>query len=147
MSIDLNIKVIKENIRAAANSAGRKESDITLVAVSKKVSVEKIKIASNCGVEYFGENYVQELREKIEQLKDLKWHFIGQLQTNKVKYIFRDISMLHSLDRMSLAKEFNKHLSQEKLKLKTLVQVNIGKEPQKGGVMPEDTEKISCRLG
>ncbi len=146
MNIKENIANVKENIRLAAKSSGREETEIELVAVSKTVGIEKIKIAHDCGVRFFGENYVQELVAKIEQLADVKWHFIGQLQTNKVKYIFRDISMLHSLDRMSLAKEFNRRLKPENLTLKTLVQINIGKEQQKGGVMPEETEKFLSEL-
>lgn len=147
MSIRENIEKVKENIYDALRSAGRDENEVELVAVSKKVSAERIKEAMECGLESFGENYVQEFREKKGILTNVKWHFIGQLQSNKVKYIFRDISMLHSLDRLSLAAELHKRLSAESLKLKVLVQINIGREPQKGGVVPEETERFLSELG
>jgi len=146
MSIKDNIEKVMTNIKLAAQSAGIDEKDIELVAVSKKVEVDKMKESIALGIESFGENYVQEFREKKEIIKDVKWHFIGQLQTNKVKYIFRDVYMLHSLDRLSLAGELNKRLALEKLKLKALVQINISSEPQKGGVLPEDTEKFLMNL-
>ena len=146
MSIRENIEKVKANMKAAAQSAGRDEKEIELVAVSKKVGVDRIKLAMDCGAQSFGENYVQELMEKKEILPNVKWHFIGQLQSNKVKYIFRDISMLHSLDRLSLAAELDRRLSAENLKLTALLQINIGREPQKGGAMPEDTERILSEL-
>ncbi len=142
MSIKENIEKIKRNIEFAAHQSGRQASDITLVAVSKRVSPESMQEAIECGVKSFGENYVQEFRNKITSVQGVKWHFIGQLQSNKVKYIFRDMYMLHSLDRLSLAKELNKRLSGENLVLKTLVQLNIGHEPQKGGIVPENAEKF-----
>jgi pyridoxal phosphate enzyme (YggS family) len=146
MTISENIEKVKSKIKAAALSAGRDENDVELVAVSKKVGADRIKIAMDCGVQSFGENYVQEFREKKEILTNVKWHFIGQLQSNKVKYIFRDISMLHSLDRLSLAAELDKRLSAENRRLKALLQINIGREPQKGGVMPEDVKRLLSEL-
>ena len=139
MTIQHNIATVKEKIKMAAQAVGQSENDITLIAVSKKVSITRIKKAMQFGQVIFGENYVQELVEKIPQITDVKWHYIGQLQSNKVKYIFREIEMLHSLDRMSVVKQLDKYLQSENRHLKALVQVNISREPQKGGVMPEDT--------
>ncbi len=141
-----NINKVREKIRTAAQEAGVDESSITLIGVTKRVDEKRIREAYNAGLCDLGENYVQEFRRKKEMPEDINWHFIGQLQTNKVKYIFRDICMLHSLDRVSLAKELNSRLEKEKLKLKVLVQINIGREPQKGGVMPEDAEKFISEL-
>jgi hypothetical protein len=146
MSVKENIIKIKENIALAALESGRRVSDIKLVAVSKRVTPERMQEAIECGTKSFGENYVQEFRQKITAVHGVEWHFIGQLQSNKVKYIFRDIYMLHSLDRLSLAKELDKRLSGENLVLKTLVQLNIGHEPQKGGIMPEDAEKFLTQV-
>ncbi len=140
--ISQNIIEVRNKIKMAASAAGVAESDITLLGVTKRVGQDRIRQAIESGLCDFGENYVQEFRDKKDMPEDINWHFIGQLQTNKVKYIFRDICMLHSLDRLSLAKELNKRLEREKLKLKVLVQINIGKEPQKGGVMPEETENF-----
>lgn len=143
MTIRDKIEIIQDNIK---NISGIKQSDIDLVAVSKRVDTARMKIAQNCGINSFGENYVQEFRSKIEQISDVRWHFIGQLQSNKVKYIFREIYMLHSLDRMSLASELHKRLSCENLKMKVLVQINISCEAQKGGVMPDDVEQFLNEL-
>ena len=140
MSIKENIEIIRQNIKNAAQSSGRDEGDIELLAVTKKVTPEKMSEAIECNLTSFGENYVQELREKKDIIKGVRWHFIGQLQSNKVKYIFRDIYMVHSLDRLSLADELDRRLTGDNMTLKALVQVNIGREPQKGGVMPEDLE-------
>lgn len=146
MSIKENIDIIQDKIDKAAKEVGKEASDVTLVAVSKTVELDRIEIAKNSGTKCFGENYVQEFRTKIGNIDDVNWHFIGQLQSNKVKYIFREIYMLHSLDRISLAKELDKHLKRENMTMKVLVQVNISRETQKGGVLPEDTEQFLRKL-
>ena len=142
MSIKENVEKVRENIRLAEEALGAAKNSVELVAVSKKVSINRIEEGISCGLQSFGENYVQEFRDKKDIIKNVKWHFIGQLQTNKVKYIFREIYMLHSLDRLSLAGELDRRLAPENLKMKTLVQINIGREPQKGGVLPEDTKRF-----
>ncbi len=146
MNIKGNIELIQSKIHDAARITGRDESEIELIAVSKKVDVDRIKIARDCGVQSFGESYVQEMKNKIEQINKINWHFIGQLQSNKVKYIIREIHMLHSLDRLSLAKELERQLIKCDKKLKVLVQINISREEQKGGILPENTEKFLTDL-
>jgi pyridoxal phosphate enzyme (YggS family) len=105
-----------------------------LVAVSKRFPIEKILTAYNCGLKTFGENRVQEALEKIDLLKeynDLEMHIIGHLQTNKVKYLKNKFSLIHSIDRVELVKEFEKRIEQNQ---DVLIQVNIANEPQKSGV-------------
>lgn len=132
------LEKVKSNIKAAAALSSRNQEDIQLVAVSKTVSTDRIMQAYNTGQTVFGENYVQEFVQKQEKYPEMNWHFIGQLQSNKVKYIVNKISLLHSLDRISLAKEISKRYSAISSSLDVLVQVNIGLEKQKGGVLPEN---------
>lgn len=146
MSIKENIYTIQNNINNATMNSKDLTDSVELIAVSKKVDIKRIEIARDCGIKSFGENYVQEFRKKADEIEGVNWHFIGQLQSNKVKYIIREIYMLHSLDRMSLAKELDKHLKLIDKKLKVLVQVNISLEQQKGGVIPNDVEKFLNEL-
>jgi len=132
-----NIKVVEENIKTAAAKSGTLPEDIELVAVSKTVSNDRIKNLYANGYDSFGENYVQEFVKKQEDIPQINWHFIGQLQTNKVKYIVNKIYMLHSLDRYSLAQELSKRHAAKGDAVKALIQVNIGREEQKGGIAPE----------
>ena len=121
--------------------SGRTVSDVKLIAVSKKKSPENIEELRRCGIRDFGENYVQEFLEKYERLKelDINWHFIGTLQRNKVKYIVDKVYMIHTVDSVKLAKEISKEATKKNIpKMKILLQVNVGKEAQKGGFMPED---------
>lgn len=138
MSAVENIKIVNTKIEEAAKQSSRKAEDIQLVAVSKTFSSDIIKSLYNDGQKVFGESYVQEFLKKQETIPQINWHFIGQLQSNKVKYIVNKISLLHSLDRHSLAMEINKRYKAFDKKLDALVQVNIGQEFQKGGVEPED---------
>ena len=138
MSATEKIETVRSNIKTAAEKTGRKDSDISLVAVSKTVSTDVIKTVYNNGQNVFGESYVQEFMKKQQEIPQINWHFIGQLQTNKVKYIVNKISLLHSLDRHSLAAELNKRYLEENAEIDALIQVNIGNETQKGGVEPAD---------
>lgn len=140
MNIQKNIDIVKGKIALAAEKYGAKSSDIMLVTVSKTLPYSVVNQAVEYGIDIFGENYVQEFVEKYEINPKLNWHFIGQLQSNKVKYIVNKVALLHSLDRMSLAKELNKRYMNISSVLNALVQVNIGLEPQKGGVMPDELE-------
>ncbi|MBN2878076.1 MAG: YggS family pyridoxal phosphate-dependent enzyme [Clostridia bacterium] len=132
-----NIKTVEDNIKAAAFKSGRLPEEIELVAVSKTIAADRIKNLFDNGYHSFGENYVQEFTKKQEGIPQINWHFIGQLQTNKVKYIVNKIYMLHSLDRYSLAQEISKRYAATGETIKALIQVNIGKEEQKGGIAPE----------
>jgi len=132
-----NIECIRERIRAAAERSGRKPEDILLVAVSKTVSADAMEAAMQKKVFHFGENRVQELMEKYDILGErCKWHLIGRLQTNKVKYIIDKVQMIHSLDRMELAEEIQKRAYAVNRIVDCLVQVNISGEKTKAGVDP-----------
>ncbi|UOD34375.1 YggS family pyridoxal phosphate-dependent enzyme [Deferribacteraceae bacterium V6Fe1] len=136
-----NLENIYKRIELAASKAGRKKGEITLVAVSKTYPAEKIIEAYECGQCIFGENRVQEALDKIDVLKDYKgitFHLIGHLQTNKVKYLKDNFSLIHSLDRIELVEEMEKRFSKLNRVQDVLIQVNIAKEPQKSGVLPED---------
>jgi len=133
-----NIKIVKEQIANAAKKSGRLPEDICLVAVSKTFPSDVVKSIYEQGHKIFGESYVQEFLKKQEEIPQINWHFIGQLQSNKVKYIVNKISLLHSLDRHSLALEINKRYKAIDKNLDALIQVNIGEESQKGGVNPDD---------
>ena len=96
MEISDNLRIVEENIAAACKRAGRKREEVKLIAVSKTHPVEAIKEAIRCGIRSFGENKVQELKDKMEKLDEsLDWHLIGHLQTNKVKYVVGKVSLIH----------------------------------------------------
>ena len=140
MSIADNIKDIKNRIAGAALKSGRKPSDITLVAVSKFVEPARIIEAYEAGLRHFGENRMQELAEKMQTLSgyEIHWHFIGQLQTNKVKYIDECVFMVQSVDRVGLIEKLDESMGKRNIKLPVLLQVNIGDEPQKGGIAEDN---------
>ncbi|MBR6244191.1 YggS family pyridoxal phosphate-dependent enzyme [bacterium] len=134
------IKKVYSVIQIAAENSGRQSEDVRLVAVSKTKPVEEIIAFRRAGLREFGENYVQEFIDKFEQLKDhgIIWHFIGHLQRNKVKYIVDKAFMIHTVDSFELAEEIQKQAIKKELpKINILLQVNIGKEPQKGGIDPD----------
>lgn len=142
--IDL-IKNVYTAIKESAENSGRDVTQVRLVAVSKTKPVEDILQFRRAGIREFGENYVQEFIEKYEALADhdILWHFIGTLQSNKVKYIIDKVYMIHTVDSVSLAAEIQKQAEKKNVhKVKVLIQVNVGNEPQKGGVNPEDLVEI-----
>ena len=129
MSIEKQILFIKNEIKGKAD----------LVAVSKTRSIQEIQEAYNSGQLKFGENRVQEIVDKQSKLpKNIEWHMIGHLQKNKVKYIAKFINLIHSVDRISLAKEIDKHAKKENRKIDCLVQLKISKEESKFGLQIED---------
>jgi pyridoxal phosphate enzyme (YggS family) len=135
--VQKNLEEIKNRIKAAAERSGRKEQDITLIAVSKTVPAEKLFSIAQKKEMIFGENRVQELLEKYDILKErCIWHFIGRLQTNKVKYIIDKVAMIHSLDRLELAEEIQKKAKSCNRIIDCLVQVNISGESTKTGIKP-----------
>jgi len=137
--IEANINDVKERIKRAAEKSGRSADDILLVAVTKTVPVSTIELAVQKKVNEFGENRVQELIEKYDILKErCNWHFIGRLQTNKVKYIVDKVSMIHSVDRLNLAQEIQKRAEAVGRVMDILVQVNISGEDTKAGISPEE---------
>jgi pyridoxal phosphate enzyme (YggS family) len=135
-----NIKNVRERIKRACERSGRNENEIKIVAVSKTFPSNFIKFAYEGGIRDFGENYVQEALKKINELKELKitWHFVGHLQKNKAKFIPGNFEYLHSLDSIELLKELEKRCSAAQREIKVLVQINIGKEQTKSGIMPEN---------
>lgn len=134
-----NIDRVKERIKKAAERSGRSADDIVLIAVTKTVDVERIKAAVNCGIKDLGENRVQELTAKYPYISDdVRWHMIGRLQTNKVKYIIDKISLIHSVDSLKLLKEIDKRSEIANRMMDILIEVNVAGEASKGGVAVED---------
>ncbi len=139
------LQEIKCNIKACAQRCGRDYNEITLVAVSKRQSIDKIKEAILCQHKIFGENYLQEAKEKREQLKDYKdisFHCIGHIQSNKAKIAVATFDVIETVDRIKLARLIDRHCNELDKKIKILIQVNIGREPQKHGVLPEESEQL-----
>jgi len=132
--IKQNIEVIRKNIKAACQKANRDYEDITLIAVSKTKPVEAIIEAYEAGCRDFGENKVQELTDKYEKLpKDIRWHMIGHLQRNKVKYIVGKVALIHSVDSLRLAEEISKEAVKKNVTVDILVEVNVAAEESKFG--------------
>lgn len=143
MTIADNLSTITTRISRAALRAGRDPDQVHLVAVSKLQSVDAISAAHSAGQLVFGENYVQELVDKVPQLPpDICWHFIGSLQTNKVKYLAGLTGLIHSVDRISLAREIDRHWSKTGNACNILIQVNISGETTKSGTTVDDTLQL-----
>lgn len=140
MSIAQNINLIKEQIARSATKAGRNLSDIQLIAVSKNVNAEKAQEAITAGLSDLGENRVQELVDKYPSVDGARWHLIGHLQTNKVKYILGKVMMVHSLDRWSLAEELDRRAREAGLVIPVLVQVNVAGEETKFGLAVQEVK-------
>ena len=139
-----NIKLIKNNIKTAAEKAGRNPDDIVFLAATKTVDADTVNFAIANGITCIGENRVQELLEKYDAInKDgVDIHFIGQLQTNKVKYIADKVSTIHSVDSVKLAKEIDRQCAKIGKVMNVLVEINIGAEETKGGICPDDLEEF-----
>ncbi|MBS4029270.1 MAG: YggS family pyridoxal phosphate-dependent enzyme [Ignavibacteriales bacterium] len=140
-SVAENVRSIQQNIRSVCKRIGRNSDEISLVAVTKIFPVEKIIEVNQSGIFDIGENFVQELREKKEKLSDeqIRWHFIGHLQKNKVKYIAPWIHLIHSVDSLELCEEINKRAIQHQRIIEVLIEVNSSNEESKYGVKPEGT--------
>ncbi len=145
-SIADNIKFVLDQVRVSAERVSRDPSEISLVAVTKTVSVERVEQAVAAGLRVLGENRVQELNEKHPRLPGVEWHLIGHLQSNKVKYIVDKITLLHSLDSISLAEEISKRVAQLGRAMDVLVQVNIADESTKFGINPAETEQFIDKI-
>ena len=143
-----NLKQVEENIRKACERAGRKREEVTLIAVSKTKPVSMLSEIYDCGVRDFGENKVQEICEKRDLLpSDIRWHMIGHLQRNKVKYIIKDTALIHSVDSYRLAEEINIQAKKIRRIVPILIEVNIAEESSKFGIAATEalqlTEEIS----
>lgn len=137
--IQKQLEEVRKNIVASAQHAKRDPNEITLIAVSKTYPVEAIQEAMAAGCVDFGENHVQELCAKIEEIPEgVNWHLIGHLQTNKVKYIIGKTALIHSLDRMSLAEEIEKQSLKHGVVTKVLLEVNVANEASKHGFKVEE---------
>ncbi len=128
---------------------GRIPAGVTLVAVSKTQPAEAIREAYAAGQRDFGENYAQEWREKADalaDLADLRWHFVGGLQTNKVKYLAGRVHLVHAVDREELARELSRRFGQKGAVARVLLEVNTGGEATKGGVAPADAPALAAAV-
>mgnify|MGYP004508905111 FL=1 len=135
-----NLTKVEENIQKACDKAGRKRSEVTLIAVSKTKPVEMLQEIYDEGIREFGENKVQEMCEKMELMpQDIKWNMIGHLQTNKVKYIIGKTSLIHSVDSLKLAEEIQKQAAKHDVTADILVEVNIANEESKFGISKDET--------
>ncbi len=134
-----NYNNVLYNIKNACDRAGRQQDEVTLIAVSKTKPVEMLQEIYDCGCRDFGENKVQEIIDKYEKLpSDIRWHMIGHLQTNKVKYIVDKVYMIHSVDSFKLAKEISKEALKKNVTVKVLLEVNVAKEETKFGLLTEE---------
>ncbi len=139
MSISSNLQSIRNSIASTAYACNRDPAHIKLLAVSKRHSKASIQEAVDAGQMYFGENYIQEAQEKCLAFKDIAFHFIGHVQSNKAKLAAELFRMVETVDSLKLAKALNKHLEIINKNLDILIQVNIGNDPKKYGVAPKDT--------
>lgn len=134
-----NLKKVEENIQAACDRSGRNRDEVTLIAVSKTKPVEMLQEIYDENIRDFGENKVQELCDKIEKMpSDIKWHMIGHLQRNKVKYIVGKVALIHSVDSYRLAEEISIQAKKHNTTVPILVEVNIAHEESKFGISEED---------
>lgn len=143
------LQEVEKRIQAACDRAGKKREEVTLIAVSKTKPVETLQEAYDLGVRIFGENKVQELTAKYEALpKDIHWHMIGHMQTNKVKYIIDKAELIHSVDSLKLAETIEKEAAKHDLIADILVEVNVAEEESKFGMKMEEVipfvEKVSA---
>ncbi|NPA15840.1 MAG: YggS family pyridoxal phosphate-dependent enzyme [Deferribacteres bacterium] len=139
-----NLESVRKRIEAACERVGRDPSSVRLVAVTKTVPPEVIEEAIRCGVTDIGENRVQEARDKYEVIGGkVRWHMIGYLQRNKVKYAVKIFDVIHSVDRLELVNELEKRLSREGRRLPVLLEVNVAGEESKHGVAPDNLEELA----
>jgi pyridoxal phosphate enzyme (YggS family) len=146
--IATNLEAVRERIARAAERAGRRPEDVLLIGVSKTVDVERIRAGVAAGLRALGENRVQEAKAKVEVLgRPVEWHLIGHLQTNKVRDAVELFDVVHSLDRLDLARELDRRAHGRGRPLRTLLQVNVGGEESKGGFGPDDVPAALDEVG
>lgn len=138
---------VKEKIKVACQNASRSVDDVTLIAVSKTKPLEMLQEAYAAGARDFGENKVQELVDKIPAMpKDIRWHMIGHLQRNKVKYIVDKVYMIHSVDSLRLAEEISKEAVKNNVIVKILIEVNVAEEESKFGLSMDQVEELLMQI-
>ena len=146
--IDKNVEEIKKRVESAS-VASKYGQPVSVVAADKYCETDELKyLTENAGITQIGENRVQQLLEHYEHIdKDkTKIHFIGSLQTNKVKYIIDKVCMIHSLDSLKLAEEIDRQAKKHGIVMDVLIEINIGREENKGGIMPEDVEEFCKQI-
>ncbi|MCX6133346.1 MAG: YggS family pyridoxal phosphate-dependent enzyme [Ignavibacteriales bacterium] len=143
-----NAEIVRNRIREVCSRCGRKPEDVLLLAVSKTFGIDRISEAINAGLFDFGENYAQEFVEKCSQVNDerVRWHFIGHLQSNKVKYIADHVHLIHSLDNDRLAEELQKRAEKSGRPFDVLVEVHTTDEATKFGIPPRETLDLVKRI-
>ncbi|AAR35917.1 YggS family pyridoxal phosphate-dependent enzyme [Geobacter sulfurreducens] len=147
MAIADNLTHILAKIAAAARRAGRDPASVRLVAVSKTIPAEAVEDAARAGQRLFGENYVQEFTAKAREVRDpVEWHFIGHLQSNKVKYLAGLVTCIHSVDRLSLAEEIDRQWAKLDAVCDILVQVNIADEETKSGTSASELTDLVAAM-
>lgn len=136
-----NLSIVEQNIQKACARSGRDRSEVQLIAVSKTKPVEMLREAYDCQIRDFGENKPQEIREKFLHLpEDIRWHMIGHLQRNKIKYIIDKVCMIHSIESVRLAEAVSEEAAKHGRVIPVLVEVNIAGEETKFGIRPEEAE-------
>ena len=134
-----NLAQVQKTINESCNQINRDPNEVTLIAVSKTKPVEMLKEAYDAGARVFGENKVQEIVDKYDQMpSDVKWHMIGHLQRNKVKYIVDKVAMIHSVDSLRLAETIEKEAAKKAVIVPILIEVNVAQEESKFGLRPEE---------
>ena len=134
-----NLQQVHANIEKACGLSGRKPDEVTLVAVSKTKPVSMLQEAYDAGARVFGENKVQEIMDKYDQLpSDIKWHMIGHLQRNKVKYIIDKVAMIHSVDSLRLAQTIEQEAAKKDIVMPVLLEVNVAEEESKFGLKVDE---------
>ena len=147
VNIAKNLREVDRRICEACARSGRRREDVTLIAVSKTKPVSMIQEAIAEGIVDFGENKPQELRDKYDELpKDLRWHMIGNLQRNKVKYVVGRAVMIHSVGSLKLAEAIEKEAAAKNIVMPCLVEVNVAGDESKGGIALHDTEEFVRRI-
>lgn len=142
-----NLIRTEEKIQAACERAGRNRNEVTLISVSKTKPVEIVREAYDLGVRIFGENKVQEIKEKYELLpKDIEWHMIGHLQTNKVKYIVDKVKLIHSVDSLKLAETIEKEAEKHECMVDILLEVNVAEESSKFGLKTAEVIPLAEKI-
>lgn len=142
MNIEENLKTVNERIAAAARACGRDPQSIKLIAVTKTYPIDAMNEAIRLGVTDIGENKPQEVRDKFEHVLPVKWHLIGHLQSNKVKYVIDRCCMIHSVDSIKLMDEIERLAAAHNTNMDILIQVNISGEESKSGIAPEELDAL-----
>jgi pyridoxal phosphate enzyme (YggS family) len=147
VDIKANLEAVQEVIGRACRKAGRAPGEVLLIAVSKTVDLERIQAAVAAGAAALGENRVQEAKDKVAALgRPVPWHLIGSLQTNKARDAVMLFDWIHSVDRLELARELDRRAHAAGRKVKGMLQVNLGDEPQKGGAAPGEVKALLDEL-